>query len=287
MHTEVYIDLVFMTNFLMDNVLLRLTAQILHRRTSHLRILSASAVGSACSCLMILFRVTGFLPRLLLHGTAAFLMLRIGLRLKKGSLLLRAMLTLYLTAFLCGGIWDMAGNGEILTFRTFLAFTAGTYLALSTWNYLSDTYRAHMKNIFPVVLTFQNRQITSYGFYDTGNLLEDPVTCKPVSVIEPDTLGQLISTDTLEKLKTLTEEPGELKSTELMGLRPRLLPFYTVGSPGGLILTVRLDDLCIYAPGETVHVPGPLFAMPTEPFTSETEYKVLLNAKLLNQEGKV
>lgn len=287
MHTKVYIDLIFMTNFLMDNVLLRITAQLLHRRTSHLRIMIASALGSACSCMMILLGVNEFWPRMLLHQAAALLMLSIGLSLKKGSLLLRAMLTLYLTAFLSGGAWEVLNRGEVLSFRTFLLLTAGTYLALSTWNYLSDTCRAHMKNIYPVVLTYQERQIASYGYYDTGNLLEDPVSRTPVSVIEPDLLGQLIPADTLEKLKHLTEKPGELKSTELTGLSPRFLPFHTVGSTGSLILTVKLDELSIHSLGGTVHVPGPRFALPAEPFTSEKEYKVLLNAKLLNQEGEV
>ena len=49
-----------------------------------------------------------FLPALvLLHGGCAAGMLVIGCNLKRGSLLLKAILTLYFAAFLCGGFWEV------------------------------------------------------------------------------------------------------------------------------------------------------------------------------------
>ena len=46
MHQEVYIDIVFAANLLMDYILLRLTGIVLRRKNSRRRCLAAAAVGA-------------------------------------------------------------------------------------------------------------------------------------------------------------------------------------------------------------------------------------------------
>lgn len=47
MHQEVYIDIVFAANLLMDYILLRLTGIVLRRKNSRRRCLAAPAVGGS------------------------------------------------------------------------------------------------------------------------------------------------------------------------------------------------------------------------------------------------
>ena len=51
MHQEVYIDIVFAANLLMDYILLRLTGIVLRRKNSRRRCLAAAAVGALFACL--------------------------------------------------------------------------------------------------------------------------------------------------------------------------------------------------------------------------------------------
>lgn len=283
MYYEVYIDVVFVTNLLMDYVLLRIVGMLFRCRGSRKRCLLAAAIGALFSCLILYIPTEAFLPvTILLHGACAMGMLMIGCGLKKGGLLLKAMVTLYLTAFLCGGFWEvMTANGSI-TLKTFFLFTLCTYLGLTALVYLSDSVRARMKNIYPITLSYQGKVQSSYGFYDTGNLLADPISGAPVSIVKPEILEAMLSGELVDKLKHLKENPGELKNTELAGLRPHFLPYTTVGNSEGMLLAVTLEDLCIHTPREVVHVSRPVFALSFEPSTLGNEYKVLLNSRLLH-----
>lgn len=281
MNSEVYIDLIFFANFLMDYVLLRLTGTLLRCKANRWRCLGAAAIGAAGACVLIWADIRGPVLLFFLHGTVALLMLGVGLHLKTGRMLIRAMLTLYLLAFLCGGAWAVFVGGRI-PFWTFLLFSAGTYLALQAWTFFTESFRAHVKNLFPVTLTYQGREQSLRGFYDTGNLLEEPMSHRAVCVTTVSALKELVPEELLEDLKKLKENPGELESTRLQELCPRLIPYHAVGVKDGLILAVTLDDLCIHMSGKSVHVRRPMLALMEEPFTFETEYEVLLNAKLLN-----
>lgn len=283
MYYEVYIDIVFLTNLLMDYILLRLVGMLFRCRGSRKRYLLAAAVGALFSCFILYVQMDGFLPvAILLHGACAMGMLWMGCGLKKGSLLVKAMLTMYLTAFLLGGFCEAVSAGNQMTWYVFLLFAAGSYLGLGALIYLSDSIRAQWKNIYPITLSYQGKVQSAYGFYDTGNLLTDPVSGSPVSVVDPELLETMLSGELLDKLKHLNENPGELESTEIARLKPRFLPLRTIGQEEGLMLAITLEDLCIHTPREVVHVSGPVFALAFEPSALEKEYKVLINSRLLH-----
>lgn len=283
MYYEIYIDIVFVTNLLMDYILLRLVGMFFQCRGSRKRCFCAAAIGALFSCLILYIQTdSSLLVTILLHGACAMGMLRIGCGLKKGSLLVKAMITLYLTAFLCGGFWEVLSADRSMTLKTFLLFAVCTYLGLSALVYLSDSVRARIKNIYPITLSYQGKVQSAYGFYDTGNLLVDPISGGPVSIVKPEILEAMLSGELVEKLKHLQENPGELKSTELVRLKPHYLSCRTVGQAEGMLLAVTLEDLCIHTPGEVVHISRPVFALSFEPSALGNEYKVLLNSRLLH-----
>lgn len=283
MYYEVYIDIVFLTNLLMDYILLRLVGKLFRCRGSRKRYLLAATIGALFSCFILYVQMDGFLPVvILLHGACAMGMLWLGCGLKKGSLLVKAMVSMYLTAFLLGGLWVAVTAGGQMTWDNFLLFAAGSYFGLSALIYLSDSIRAQRKNIYPITLSYQGKVQSAYGFYDTGNLWTDPISGMPVSVMKPELLEPMLSGELLNKLKHLNENPGEQESTELLRLKPRFLSYRTVGQEEGMMLAITLEDLCIHTPREVVHVSGPVFALAFEPSALEKEYKVLLNSKLLH-----
>ncbi len=282
MYYEVYIDIVFVTNLLMDYILLRLVGFLLGCRRNRMRCFLAAGAGALFSCFIL------YIPGdhsiwtgILVHGICAILMLRIGYGMKKGGLLVKATITMYLTAFLCGGFWEVLAAGRGLTLKTFFLFALCTWLGTSAAIYLSDSIRVRMRHIYPITLSYQGKVQSAYGFYDTGNLLVDPLSGGPVSILKPEVLEVMLSGELLDKLKHLKENPGELKSTELASLKPHFLTYQTVEGKTGLLLAVTLEDLCIQTPKKVVHISGPVFALSFEPSALGKEYKVLLNSRLL------
>ena len=79
------------------------------------------------------------------------------------------------------------------------------------------------KNIFPVTLKYQGKLQQTYGFYDTGNLLMDPVKKQPVSIIKQELLGSLISKEQVKKLMDIKDKPEALENTGFVSLQPHFL----------------------------------------------------------------
>lgn len=283
MYQRIYIDIVFMTNFLMDYMLLRLVGKFLHLDGKRRRCVISAAFGSFVSCLLVCapFKII-FPAAVLIHGGCAFFMAAFAFRLKKGGLLAKTILSMYLTAFVVGGIYQALETEKTMTVKIFLLFTAGIYGGLYTLICAADFIRLGRKNIYPVILKYQGRVQQSYGFFDTGNLLIDPVNRQPVSIIKPELLEKILSSELTEKLMYIKEEPQKLKSTEVSMLQPHFLSFRGAGGKEGIMLAVILGELEIQTPGRVVHVGKPVLAITSEPSALGEEYGILLNSRLLH-----
>ena len=283
MYHTIYIDIVFMTNFLMDYMLLRLVGKFLHLDVKRFRCMISAVFGSFVSCLLLYVPFRIILPVAgLIHGGCAFFMAAFAFRLKKGGLLAKTILSMYLTAFVVGGIYQALETEKTMTVKIFLLFTAGIYGGLYTLICAADFIRLGRKNIYPVILKYQGRVQQSYGFFDTGNLLMDPVNRQPVSIIKPELLEKILSSELTEKLMYIKEEPQKLKSTELSMLQPHFLSFRGAGGKEGIMLAVVLGELEIQTPGRVVHVGKPVLAITSEPSALGEEYGILLNSRLLH-----
>lgn len=283
MYQEIYIDIVFVTNLLMDYILLRFVGILFRFKGRRWQCFGAAAGGSLISCLLLLIETDRNLGMtIFLHGACALGMVRVGWGIKKGSLLIKTMILLYMTAFLCGGFWDVISRNRELSIKTFLLCAVCTYFGSSAFVCLSDSIRTRTQNIYPITLTYKGKVQSAYGFYDTGNMLTDSLSGAAVSIIQPEVLNKILSEDLIEKLKYQKENYEEMKSTELVDLKPHFLTYQSIGSEQGLLLAVTLETLCIHTPGEVVHVSKPVFAFSFEPSTLGKEYEVLLNSRLFH-----
>lgn len=180
--------------------------------------------------------------------------------------------------------WDLDGSdGKYPNDRSdFCTVCVGTYLGISIVIHLLDVTEHVRSGSYPVVLKYCGRKQQTQGFVDTGNLLADPVSGTPVSIVSWELMEMLLPEDLTERLACLQEKPEEIKSTEIAGLKPHYLFCRTVGRGERLLLAVTLEELCIQIQGNTVHIKEPVVALSPEPFALGKEYKVLLNSRLLH-----
>ena len=282
MYQEVYIDVVFAANLLMDYILLRLTGIVLKIRSSRRRCLAASAVGALFSCLGFYVRSSETVILIVFRVLCAVVMIWLAYRIHDVKHLAGALLFFFGMTFLTGGFWMAVSGNQRVTGSVFAVCAGMTYVVLSLMIYVLERVRRSRENIYPVVLKFREQEHHTYGLYDTGNLLHDTVTDVPVSVADTEMMQALLSEDLTERLMNFKEKPEKIKSTEIADLKPHFLSFKTVGRESELILAVTLDDLCIQTPGERIHISGPVFAVSSEPFALGREYKVILNSRLLH-----
>lgn len=283
MHQEVYIDIVFAANLLMDYILLRLTGIVLRRKNSRRRCLVAAAAGALFACLNLYIQAEkpGVLT-MVLQVVCAMFMIWIAYEIHDVKHLIGATLFFFGMTFLTGGFWMAVSENREVTVVLFFACATATYAGLSLTISLMERIKESRAHIYPITLKYRGQLQEAYGLYDTGNCLCDTVSGAPVSVADPEILRRILSDELTERLLHFQEKPEEIESTEIADLKPHYLSFQTVGREMQLILAVTLEDLCIQTPGERIHVSGPVLALSSEPFALGKEYKVILNSRLLH-----
>ncbi len=282
MYREIYIDMVFVTNFLMDLVLLRLTGMSLGIRAVWYRSLLGAFIGSLSSCLILFIPIDNRYPAVfLLHVLTAAAMAGIGCRIKSKSMLARATIMLYILAFLCGGFWDVISAGKDMSLGSFLLFTGASYSSFAICVRGYKKWAERGETICRVLLRTQGRTADIMGFYDTGNLLTDPLTNRPVSIVEEQALTALLPAQALTGLRDMKETMGEYDDPLWESLHPHFIVFSSVGGQGGTLPAVMLEEMCIYRGEQIIYVYHPVVAVSETSFHSKGKYQIILNGKIM------
>ena len=225
MYYELYIDVLFLENFLMDYILLLITKHVLRSREPVWRICLAALAGTFATCVVVAVRIPyTFIKYGLFYLIIPGIMLIVGLRIRKGPELARGMITLYIGGFLTGGIFSFLGQYAQVGSLFFALAVASYYLASGALKMLSRLF--HFGEIHcEVRLVYGKRTCSAAAVIDTGNHLRDPVSGKAVSIITRHMAEKLMS---LEELKSL-----------------RKIEYHTIGKGRGMLPVVTIDSLWI------------------------------------------
>lgn len=260
MYYEVYIDVLFLINFMMDYLLLLLVRRILKCTATHGTICVGSILGAAWVCVCALLPVRSrFLRFLLLHLSVNLVMIRVGLKIREPRQFLKAFAVLYASAFLMGGVFTWL-RPYVRTGSLFFGTAVGSYyLVLGIWKillYLQRTGRYRCT----VTMYASGKSRTVQALLDTGNSLSDPITGKPVCILGKDQAGEFFQGQEFQTL--------------------RYIPYCSVGTTAGVLPIVKLEKMCVHAEQEC-WVEQPLIGLCEEESFTNGEYQMILNPGIL------
>ena len=254
--TVVYLDELFLLNFVVNYLLLLAAARLAGEVLRRWRLAAGGALGALYACAVFLPGL-GFLAHPLCKAGAAVCM---ALLAYGGSRrLLRLLLTFIALACAFGGgilaISLLGGQGMTLKngilysgmdLKLILLSAAGCYAAITL---LFSRAARHggvgQRDILSARLKLEGREMTLPTLVDTGNTLTDPVTGRPVMVAEGQRLTPLLPNG-------VTFSEGELQNPaqtlerlaqQGVGRRFRLLPYRSVGVDCGMLLALRMDTV--------------------------------------------
>lgn len=258
MHYELYIDVFFLVNFMMDYIVLQVTRKMLKTQTSHVRICIGAASGAVLTCIIIVIPgLNAVVQFVLFHAVVNVVMIKIGLKIGWNKTFLKAYILLYISAFILGGVMEYLHQYIRAGSLFFVLALAGYYVSLGVWNLIS--YLAGQKAVRCAVRLFAGeKECTVEVLVDTGNRLRDMVTGKPVSIISRDAARKLWGDD-------------------LKGMR--YIPYHTVGKAEGVMPLMVLDKMCVLRK-EELWIEKPLVAVGEEQLTSD-EYEMIMNPDIL------
>lgn len=260
MEQTVYADLLFLINFSMDLLCLFLTARLLAAPFSLPRTLTAAALGGFYSVASLLITIR--IPHLpidlafcLLMCAVAFFSRRDGVR----RLLLFSGV-FFLSSVLLGGIMTAVFNLMNRTAPSADAFVTETdvplwlfaLLSLLAWGitWVGGTFLRRRAQIpeARLEITLGKRRTVIRALCDSGNLLTDPLSGKPVIVADLRVASALLPADCPPLSPHVSEALSRLPPP--IAARIRLLPAASVGQ-SGLIPALRPDRIVVQTGNQT------------------------------------
>lgn len=259
-----YPDVFWITNFGMDLLILLLVRRAKRSRSLLRRVFLAASFGATASVLLFL-KVNSFaLYQVLVHVLVNPAVILIGFPVRGAGRFWRDMGMAYLMTVFLGGIlsFGMASLGQWEYFFLWALGAFGVCMLTLCWLESGKSRSASCQ----VLLLTEQRKLTLVGFWDTGNLLEDPFVKQPVHIIQEQLLSKELSEDQLAL---------------------RYIPFHSLGQEQGLLPVVTLKAMYIREWGEKAGAPPlyiekPVFGLAKEKLFQREDYQVILNARCIS-----
>lgn len=257
---ELYLDVWFLTNFTMDSVALMIAGRIMKQRVRIGRLLMGSLAGTAGSMFFFLFLNDYTWYQLGVHFLVNPAMVWLCYRSRKWKQFLGQWLVTYLSYVLLGGILTW-GTANLALGGNIWICLAGAFFFLLISEKILGQFRRQKETVYEVLLVTAQGNIAVKGFFDTGNLLMDPIVGRPVHIIKREILKDQI-------------EKGLLSV--------RLIPFHSLGTEDGLLEAVTIEGMYILKEEQPQYLERPVLGLAKEKLFQDDRCDVILNGKSMD-----
>lgn len=260
MEYEFYMDIFFLSVFLLNLPVLVLAGVLGGRRIRPGRLVLSALFGSLWNCLAFLFM---FLPApwelLMTLFVCGSIMNRLAFSVRRPRELLKADVLLLVSAMLLAG--GLSAVREIFALSDFeaiacLATLCGAIAAFAA-GYLKD--RQGKRGICPVKLYYRGNVREFLALIDSGNRLREPESQKPVSIIS------------YEDCRGFCER--------ISGVL--YIPYRAVGTKKGVLPGIIFERMEIQAGEKCLEIERPVVAVTREPLSGNGDFSMLVPEALL------
>lgn len=262
---EVYIDSLFLINFVMNLFCLELVNLTLMRTATRRRVVLGAALGAGLYLIPFLLGGPGWLKMLLGFLASSVIMILVTFRVKSVKAFFLAAQRLLAYSFLLGGI-------VLFLIRLFPGLRRALtsmmgILGMGTLIFMEVSYLLGQKkasgNICRVVLMGKGAKITVNALKDTGNGLVEPISGKPVSILEKSVFDSLWTEG----------RPGGF----------RAIPYHSIGKKRGILQGFQIPEIQIEIDGIIKNCRDVYVGVSEDKVAAGGDYKMILNPRLLEQ----
>lgn len=260
MYYELYIDVFFLENFMMDSILLLIINRVMNNGRPPVRIFLGGFAGSLLTCLAIAVSFPPAVRTIIFHTLVSSAMILSGLRIKRLSQFIQAVLLLYAAAVMTGGIMQI--------FRPYMRYVSLFYAAgvfsnmvfLQLWRLIAHMYRKQSR-ILQVTLYTDRGGRPVKALLDTGNELRDCYTGEPVNIIDPETAA------------AIADHMGAEKGFHM-------IPYHCI-SGESVMKVFRVKKMCVHMEEEK-WIENPLLGIGEKSLSGDEEYEMILNPAIFS-----
>ena len=295
----IYIDVVLIENIIMNYIIILATGIIIKEKVNVIRVLFASFLGAVYSivCYMNIFEVYS---SIILKFILSVVIVYISYNPTNIKKLMKQLLIFYLISFAFGGAAFaliyivkpqeiLMKNGLFLgtyPLKTIILATIITFIIIITAFKIVKTKISKKDMYCDILVRVNNYNINVKAMIDTGNLLKDPLTQKPVLIIEKNSLYNVLPKQILNNLENilggdLEKIPEEIQKEYLPKLK--FIPFSSLGKQNGMIIGIKSEEIKILYEENEIKREDVVIGIYDKSLTKKGEYEALIGIDMLGE----
>mgnify|MGYP004637086005 CR=1 FL=1 len=258
MTVNVYLDVYFGFNFLMDVAVLYITGEIIKNSKSIIRTVVAALLGSFYATALLIANRHGILIYILTYIVVAQLMILIAFGYSNLKDNLTKLSGMYFSVLVLNGAINLLGiNTKMCSviFATAIMCVVAKKIIRKIRKNIRISTTVKMVNI-----SYKAQNVKVKALVDTGNSLYEPFTKKPVSIIEKKEIGKWNFSD----------------------MKFIYIPFNSIGEKGGLLKAVIADNMEV----DKRIVEKPIVGIFDGKLSRNGRYNMILHPDIINRENE-
>lgn len=275
MEQNIYLDVYFGFNFLMDFCVLFITGILIKSRKNILRTTASAGIAALYSTIILVLNASGIIVMLFTYFFMTLIMLLIAFGKTNIKSTVKNFLTLYFVTVVMNGIINTfyygTGFGKGIVERAvtntfgnidFSCILVILIVTVTTIAGITDVVKKHIKmnsNMYDTAVIVGAKKVCVKALCDTGNSLTEPITKRPVSIIERKCLKIFEN----EKLKYV------------------MVPYNSVGKKHGLMEAFISD--CIEVNGKIID--NAIIGIHDGKLSQDNKYQMLLHPDIICKRG--
>ncbi len=240
----IYLDIVFIENTLMNYIILYATGFVQKIKMKNFKLIISSTLGALYAIVTYMNIIpiySSFFMKILL----SIIMIYIAFNNENIKQIIKSLLLFYLASFVIGGcalalLYMISPqnvsfrNGVLVgTYPMKITLIAGA-IGFLIIQYSFNLNKRQMKIkdlICNLEISVNNKKVKTKGYIDSGNTLKDPLSNKPVIIVEKEIMKKIIDIDDLTG--------GDEK------LKIRFIPFKSIGKQNGMLIGIKPEYVLI------------------------------------------
>ena len=299
----VYLDVIWLLNFMFDSFLLYLTALILKRDILYWRMFVGGFVGS----IIILLSITplnNFSGHPVVKLLFSIVMILIVFGFKRFKYFISGLMIFYLVTFLVGGAligthyfiqfdMDLTSSVALASIKGFgdpiswlfvvLGFPIVWHLSRKNFENIEVTKIQHNQLIM-VSIMIGGQKYHFKGLVDSGNQLYDPISKMPVMFVSIYKIADELPPE-LRKMVVDSElvMMGKQPISPEWENRMRIIPYKVMGRDHQLIIALKPEQIQLIHNEETLTIEKGLVSFTMQKLSSDDAFQCIVHPKMLNE----
>ena len=292
----IYIDVVLIENLIMNYIILLASSIIIKIKIKKIILLIASLIGAIYTILTYVIGIQIY-SNFLLKFILSIMIIYVAYNPPNVKKMWKSLMVFYLTSFVFGGAAFaliyivkpqeiLMKNGMFLgTYplkNVVLAGIVGFISINTTFKIVKN--KITKKDIYKEIkIEINGKQIDLNAMLDTGNMLKDPITGKPVIVVEKNILYEVLPKELLDNLENimggdLKKIPEEIKNKYIKKLK--FIPFSSLGRQNGMLIGIKPNFVEIIEEQKTQKRNDIIIGIYEKSLTKDGRYRALMGIEI-------